>query len=290
MNIAQLSDCMNTQLSHEQLRQFQDKGFLVLPDFATEVCERLRTRALQLVQEFQMPDIAQEVAEHKESFSWENYYYKKNIKECYFFEKKAMLPDGSLDRDKEQAIQKISYTLHSTDPIFNAFSYSPKIGNLMADLGLKKPAILQSMYFFKQPKIGSPVLCHQDSSFLYTEPDTLIGLWLALDDAMIDNGCLWVIPYGHKAPLKFRSLRDKNGKQGYTIFDEKPWPIENMIPLEVKKGSLILLHGRIPHRSESNLSNRSRHAYSMHLMCADSYYPEDNWLQPKPHFAAHFTN
>ncbi len=278
-------------LTNEQIIHFQHKGFLLLPDFVSEqLCEQLKTRSLHLVEKFQIPDISKEIAEQKEIFSWENYYYKNNTKECYFFEKEAMLPDGSLDRDKTDAIQKISYALHSLDPIFNAFSYSSKIGSLVADLGLKKPAILQSMYLFKQPKIGSPVFCHQDSSFLYTEPDTLLGLWLAIDDAVIENGCLWVIPSAHREALKFRTLFDKNGKQNYTILDERPWSMENMIPLEVKKGSLVILHGRAPHMSKANLSNKSRHAYAMHLMCTESFYPEDNWLQPKPCYDATFTH
>jgi phytanoyl-CoA hydroxylase len=274
---------LSHSLKDTQVTHFQEAGFLVLPDFVSEqVCAQLKAQSLQLVSEFQMPDISKELAEQGDSFSWESYYYKRNVKECYFFEKKAMLPDGSLDRDKESAIQKISYALHLRDPIFNAFSYSCEIGNLATALGLQKPVILQSMYLFKQPRIGSPVHWHQDSSYMYSEPDTLLGLWLAIDDATVENGCLWAIPGGHKEPLKFRSLIDKNGKQDYLILDESPWRTESMVPLEVKRGSLVVLHGRTPHMSKANLSEKSRHAYAMHLMCANSHYPTDNWLQPKP--------
>ncbi len=142
-----------SHLSQKQFAHFQDKGFLVLPDFATVECDKLKARALQLVHEFQMPDIAQEFAGHEESFSWENYYYKMNIKECYSFEKKAMLPDGSLDRDKKYAIQKISYTLHSFEPRFNAFSYSSKIGNLVVNLGLKKRLFFNQCICLNNPKL-----------------------------------------------------------------------------------------------------------------------------------------
>ena len=54
------------------------------------------------------------------------------------------------------------------------------------------------MYIFKQPNIGGEVTCHQDSTFLYTEPIDIVGLWFALEDATIENGCLWAIPGGHR--------------------------------------------------------------------------------------------
>ena len=52
---------------------------------------------------------------------------------------------------------------------------------------------------FQQPGIGGEVVPHQDNSFLYTEPTTCTGLWLALEDATLINGCLWAIPGSHKS-------------------------------------------------------------------------------------------
>ena len=65
----------------------------------------------------------------------------------------------------------------------------------------------------------------------------------------------------------------------FDIFDTEPWPEDQLVPLEVSKGSLILLHGLLPHRSFENRSSRSRHAYTLHLIGAEMKYPSDNWLQ-----------
>jgi phytanoyl-CoA hydroxylase len=65
----------------------------------------------------------------------------------------------------------------------------------------------------------------------------------------------------------------------FEIYDAKPWPEEELVPLEVSKGSLILLHGLLPHRSFENRSSRSRHAYTLHLIGATAKYRADNWLQ-----------
>lgn len=70
---------------------------------------------------------------------------------------------------------------------------------LARDLGLQDPAIIQSMYIFKNPRVGGEVVPHQDASFLYMEPLKLYGLWIALDDATEENGCLWFIPGSHKS-------------------------------------------------------------------------------------------
>ena len=56
--------------------------------------------------------------------------------------------------------------------------------------------------YLKQPNIGGEVVCHQDSTFLYTEPESAVGFWVALEDASKDNGCFWVAPGGHKGPLR----------------------------------------------------------------------------------------
>jgi phytanoyl-CoA hydroxylase len=135
------------------------------------------------------------------------------------------------------------------------------------------------MYIFKQPRIGGEVTCHQDATFLYTEPLRVVGLWFALEDATVDNGCLWVIPGGHQLGLKSRFLRAQEGGTRFEVFDDSPWPDDNLQPLEVKKGSLIVLNALLPHLSRENRSAQSRHAYTLHMIDGAAHYPKENWLQ-----------
>ena len=65
----------------------------------------------------------------------------------------------------------------------------------------------------------------------------------------------------------------------FEVFDDSPWPEENLHPLEVEKGTLIVLHPQLPHLSRENRSAKSRHAYTLHLIDASVNYPNDNWLQ-----------
>ena len=60
--------------------------------------------------------------------------------------------------------------------------------------------------------------------------------------------------------------------------DDTPWPGEP-VPVEAKAGTLVVFNGRSPHMSEANRSDKSRHAYTLHIIDADSHYPANNWLQ-----------
>ena len=270
-------------ISSQQLADYEANGFLVIEGFASgQECDELRLRAEQLVQEFEPAEVVSIFTTHEQSRVADEYFLTSGDKIRFFFEENAFAPDGTLRQSKERSINKIGHALHDLDPVFNRFSRSRKIQELAQDLGINNALLLQSMYIFKQPKIGGEVSCHQDSTFLYTEPNDIAGLWFALEDASIENGCLWIIPGGHKHGLKSRWIRTAGEKMEFTTFDAEPWPETELIPLEVKKGALILLHGLLPHRSLENRSAKSRHAYTLHIIGGNAHYPPDNWLQRSP--------
>lgn len=270
-------------LTPEQIASYEGDGFLVLPEFAEKpACDLLRARAEQLVGDFDPQGVVSIFSTQEQARTSDDYFLESGDKIRFFFEEHAFLPDGSLRQTKEQSINKIGHALHDLDPVFDSFSRTREIKRLVMKLGIDQPLLVQSMYIFKQPKIGGEVTCHQDATFLYTEPLRLLGLWFALEDATIENGCLWAIPGGHKLGLKSRFVRAEGGGTRFEVFDAAPWPEEMLEPLEVKKGTLIVLHPLLPHLSRENRSSRSRHAYTLHVIDASARYPEENWLQRSP--------
>ncbi len=268
-----------TKLTSVQLEQYKREGFLVLEKFAShESCDALRARADELVRGFDPADVFSIFSTHEQNRLTDEYFLSSGDKIRFFFEENAFLPDGTLRQAKEQSINKIGHALHDLDAEFDKFSRAENVRQLVADLGIEDPLLIQSMYIFKQPRIGGEVICHQDSTFLYNEPQKIAGLWFALEDATIENGCLWAIPGGHRSGLKSRWLRSHNGMK-FEVFDETPWPEEKLVPLEVKKGSVIVLNGLLPHKSLANRSAKSRHAYTLHVISAGCEYPKTNWLQ-----------
>ena len=79
------------------------------------------------------------------------------------------------------------------------------------------------------------------------------------------NGCMWAIPGGHKTPVKSRFLRDGAGTTT-EVFDDMPYPIDQAVSIEAKRGTLVLLHGALPHWSDVNRSDQPRQAYTLHVV------------------------
>jgi phytanoyl-CoA hydroxylase len=135
------------------------------------------------------------------------------------------------------------------------------------------------MFIFKQPEFGDEVPPHQDASFLYTEPNSVIGCWLALEDANVDNGCLWVLAKGHKGNLKNRFI--KRDKKLYFGHEERVfWPRQFFKPIIAKAGDVVVLHGLLPHLSEQNRSRKTRFAYTLHFIDQKCHFEKTNWLHP----------
>jgi phytanoyl-CoA hydroxylase len=269
-------------LSAQQQDRYQAEGYLVLPGFKPDhELAALRERGRQIVEAF-------DAEAHHSVFSTKDqgrrsadaaFLDSAEGIEC-FFEEEAFDAAGRLRQSKALSINKIGHALHDLDPLFDRFSRTQALAELADDLGLVDPQLWQSMLIFKQPGIGGEVGWHQDASFFDTAPTTVTGFWFALEDASIDNGCLWVAPGGHHGPLRERYVREGDRLRMEPL-DATPWPTQ-ALPVEVAAGTLVCLHGMLPHRSLANRSARSRQAYTLHATDGRARYAEHNWLRRSP--------
>jgi phytanoyl-CoA hydroxylase len=258
-------------------------GFLILEDFVeARTCERLIAHARRIASAADLSGVATVFSTTTVKHAADQYFAASGDKIRFFFEEGAFDAEGRLNRPRELALNKIGHALHDLDPDFSNFSRDPRLGRLVGDLGLREPLLLQSMYIFKQPGIGGEVVCHTDSTYLYTDPMSCVGLWFALEDATQENGCMWALAGRHRAPLKSRFLRKPDGSLGYEVYDPTPIPAAGALPLEAQRGTLIVLHGQLPHLSGPNRSTTSRHAYTLHVIDGTCRYLPDNWLQRGP--------
>lgn len=260
--------------------KFKEDGFLVLDGFHPPAsCDALMKRGQELAASFDFKGHPSVFQTDQQTRTSDDYFLDSGDKISFFFEKDAFDQQGKLKGDLFHSLNKVGHALHDLDPVFESFSRSPQLKQLALDLGLDDFLIIQSMLILKHARIGGVVDVHQDSTFLYTEPDTCVGFWFALEDATKENGCLWAMPGGHRTTLRSWFKRKAGGGTEFVTFDPAPLSMEGMVPLEVRKGTCIVLHGLLPHYSLPNTSGRSRQAYAIHAIDGKARYPEENWLR-----------
>jgi len=268
------------KLPAEMLNAFSETGVLILRDFvSTDACSDLRRRALELVDAFDPATVRSVFSTTSDEHQEDDYFVESGDKIRFFLESNAFDEAGELVQSKVDSLNKMGHAMHDLDPVFDAFSRTPALAEVAKRIGFEDPAIIQSMYIFKPPRIGGEVVCHQDSTYIYTEPESCVGFWFALEDATIENGCMHFIPGGHKMPLKKRNYREAEGKVINEILDPSPFPEYLKLPAEATAGSLVIFNGRAPHLSGPNHSDKSRHAYTLHAIDRKCHYPAENWLQ-----------
>ena len=278
-----MRDTAGALLSPAQIARFECDGFLVLPGFVPAArCLLLRERAMQLAREH-VPPADQETifaANGTSPHAAAEYFLTSGEAIRCFFEKDAFDESGRLRGEAHECLNKLGHAMHDLDPVFDDFSRTPELAEVARQIGMEQPLLLQSMYIFKQARIGGEVVCHTDHTYLWTEPPSVVGFWFAIDDATTENGCMWALPGGHRLPVKARSRLNAAGTATeLDVLDPEPYPMEGLVPLEAARGTLVLLHGALPHLSGANRSDRPRHAYTIHAIDGRADYLPDNWLR-----------
>lgn len=300
---------------------FDRDGYLCIKGFCTDVeCKGMMERMSGLIEKWDpaqdnAPVFSTQKDEQLNAQGKSDAFLDSADRISFFLEKGATDDKGALKPglSKARSLNKVGHGLHVVDDVFKEYSHSDKVCSLVRALGWKNPVLPQSMYIFKQPEIGGEVTSHQDSTFLHTTPRvTCLGLWLALQDATLENGCLWARPGSHKEPVRRIFVRNPAFFKGTDstapkmIFEDidrdraaKPWQWEGempagweppskglaekgFIPVECKAGDLVVIHGSADHMSLPNMSVKERQTYQLHLIEGPSEgitWSPRNWLQ-----------
>ncbi|CAD5228419.1 unnamed protein product [Bursaphelenchus xylophilus] len=269
---------------------YKENGFVLVKNvFSDAEVDEMRAEIGKIVGELDPSQHPKSIFDtyDEQRHASDSYFLESASKISFFYEDGAVDKEGNLTVPKDRALNKIGHALHWLNPVYKKYSFDKRICAIVDSLGFLNPHIVQSMYIFKQPKIGGAVTDHIDATFLQSDPpENLFGIWIAVDEASQENGCLWFIPGSHKGPHPgYRFVRtfatDPNEK--LLVFEgTKPtYDQSKFVPVPVPKGSLVLINGLVAHKSEPNTSNLSRHAYTLHVaeMEEGKQWNKRNWLQ-----------
>jgi ectoine hydroxylase-related dioxygenase (phytanoyl-CoA dioxygenase family) len=166
------------------------------------------------------------------------------------------------------------HMVHKASPTMCDFLAHPAIVDTLTGVIGPDVKCMQSMLFIKAHGMPGQAW-HQDEHYIPTRDRSLTGVWIALDDATIDNGCMWVIPGSHQSGVIWP--QHEHGDERFDSAGEAygfPFDEEAAIPVEIRAGSVLFFNGYLLHRSLPNTRESGfRRALVHHYMSAQSLLP-----------------
>lgn len=163
---------------------------------------------------------------------------------------------------------------HKVSEVAMAALRQPRVVDVLTRVIGPNVKAMQSMLFIKsEGKPGQP--WHQDEHFIPTRDRSLTAAWIALDDATVENGCLWVLPGSHRAGVLYpdREQDDERFDCSIEAYDF-PYSDDDAVPVEVPAGAAVIFNGYLLHRSLQNSGAHGyRRALACHYMSAESLLP-----------------
>jgi phytanoyl-CoA hydroxylase len=152
-------------------------------------------------------------------------------------------------------VDTVSIALHLVkhSPVLHEFCASTLFAYLCHDLVGPDTRLYWDQAVYKQPHGAEPVLWHQDNGYTYVEPQAYLTCWVAITDATLDNGCVWVLPGAHRAG----TLAHRDTPIGLQCFEDP----DGAVPVPVRAGSVVVFSSLTPHATGHNVTDDVRKAY-----------------------------
>jgi phytanoyl-CoA hydroxylase len=184
-----------------------------------------------------------------------------------------------------EALRKVEGLVEHDDQ-FGALARDPRILDVMQDLIGPDIKLFRDALMMKPPRHGSAKPYHQDSAYWTIDPPDLVSVWMALDDATLENGCMRVLPGSHtRGVMEHRHLQDFQ-------VDEATLDTSNEVAVPLKAGGCLFFHSLLLHATAPNHSPYPRRSMIISAMSARSRYtgkrekPEFMLLRGREHAGA----
>ena len=243
------ADPFSESLTDAQIRQFREQGWVAIEGvFSAEEVEAAKAALSDLIHGRIAP---------KEGITY--------VQE----EPGVPLADGTsapeTPEERELRVRKVFITFNFTHhhPRLEAMTMQSRLRCLLDQLIDPGSRLIQSMALLKPPRVGSEKPWHQDTAYFDWLPlGGVVGCWIALDPATVENGCMQVIPGTHlEGPVAHFHHRDCQ------IADERV-RVERAIAVPLAPGGVLFFSGLLHHGTPPNYSSKRRHAVQFHYAAA----------------------
>lgn len=242
--VSSLDSCPDL-LSEDQIKQFRRDGFLAFADvISPEEVEASREALKTIVRDLSSdPQSIYTPPRDGESGNHCGASYKRSQSRSFIQFEAGFDPKDQAADALDAHIRKYMW-FSEESPVFEKIvSPGSRLHRVVEALIGANPILFQDMALVKPAFIGTEKPWHQDNAYFSIEPlEAVVGVWLALDDAEVENGCMHVIPGGHLVgAFKHHHGRDCE-------IDAALLPVDNAVPVPVPAGGAMFFYGMLPHQ------------------------------------------
>jgi phytanoyl-CoA hydroxylase len=252
-----------TSLSDEQIAQYQHDGFIPFHDvLSPEEVEAAKASFAHLIENLRR--------EYRVSSNGYGGVWTALDSSFKIQFQHGHAPSGADDPELELKVRKF-HDFVGVDPHLTYLMHEhPKIQGVLSSLIGADPIPSQDMALLNPPLIGTGKPWHQDDAYFKVVPlDAVCGVWIALDEAGLDNGCMHFLPGWHKKG----ALRHFHGRDCEIAHDRVLE--EEQVPVPLPPGGAVFFSGILPHQTYANTSNQLRRAVQYHYRSRDSRIVEE---------------
>ncbi|SEP24015.1 Ectoine hydroxylase-related dioxygenase, phytanoyl-CoA dioxygenase (PhyH) family [Halogranum amylolyticum] len=234
-------------LTDAQFEQYQREGYVVVEDLLPpETVERVKTRLREYVTgERTETEFGRMLEPNAETFAGDGDPVRK-------FEGVGMVRE---------------------DDVFHDLAFDDAILDVIHQLQGPNLKLLRSAAMLKPPRVGSEKKFHQDAAYYPIHPMDHVTVWIALDEATTDNGCMQVVPGGHTDGL----LRHETLEYDTDItLTGREYGSDDTVALPMTPGSVLFQHCLLPHYTAENTTDDWRRAFILSYMRSRSRFTEAN--------------
>lgn len=261
------------ELSPEQTQQFEQDGYLAFSDVLTrEEVEAAREALRRVSHELVEDSSSQFSPPKKNSFGkFSGASYRRAHSNSFIQLEAGFDPTGLDAAEIELQVRKFMCFVDEDPIFFRMVSPGSPLRAVVDGLLGSDPVLFQEMALVKPPFVGSEKPWHQDNAYFSVTPlDAVLGVWIALDDADVDNGCMHVIPGGHKEG----GFKHHHGTD--CEIDPALLTVDKVRPVPIPAGGAMFFYGMLPHETPPNASPKRRRALQFHFRGANTTVLEDS--------------